>query len=385
MSEGAAVARRLPVPSAWQTDVRAALPSWIIARVIVLTALAVGRLIEAFRHGPPTAWEVFSQRGLLGWDADWYQRIAVDGYQALPRESLRFFPLFPLLARLFGATTWTGAGIALLVMANAAALACSALVHRLTMASGADAATARRAVACFTLAPPAFVLVMGYAEGLAIALALVVMIALLQRRSGPAIVAGVLAGLARPTGIALVVPALIVWFVDERGARWGLPGRERAARAAAVVAPAVGTALYLLWCQVVLGKWSLPFDVQAVPGLRGDTVNPFTTIGNAVVAFARLRFPASGHEVTVLLAVVLLVLGARRWPVAVTAWGTTAVLIAFTAQRLGSLERYVWGAVVPVMTLATVGGPRVQRAMPVVLGVGLAVLATLAFSGHYVP
>ncbi len=58
------------------------------------------------------------------------------------------------------------------------------------------------------------------------------------------------------------------------------------------------------------------------------------------------------------LATVLILIGMRRWPLAVTAWGAAALFIAFTAERLGSLERYVWGSVVPIMTLATLGGPR---------------------------
>ena len=384
MSPTRTIERRLPAAS-FRPDIRAALPGWLAARLIVVAALALAQLVELFHTGSRTSWQRFAARGLLGWDADWYQRIAAHGYGDLPTESVRFFPLFPVIGRVLGAGTWVGIGVVLLVVANVGALVAGALVHRLTLVSGGDPATAQRAATCFALAPPAFVAVMGYSESLAITLSLVFVIALLARRSRTAVVAGFLAGLARPSGIVLVVPALAVWVAEERRARWRLPVRTRARRAAVAAAPIAGTAVFLVWCQLVMGRWSLPYDLQAVPGLRGRTVDPLLTIGDAVVAVARVHFPASGHEITVIVAVALLAVGARRWPAAVSAWGAATVLVALTAERLGSLERYVWGSVVPVMTLAALGGRRFQRVLPVTLATGLAVLSVLALSGHYVP
>jgi hypothetical protein len=370
-----------PVAVSWRDDVRAALPGWIAARVVVAGALAVAKLVELWRDGPLTQWQGFARRGLLGWDADWYQRIAVHGYGSLPDESLRFFPLMPLLARLLGVGTWIGAGVALVLVANAAALVAGALVHRLAIVAGADARTAWRAATCFALAPPAFVLVMGYSESVALALALGCMVALLMRRPVPAGVAGFFAGLARPTGVLLAVPALVIWVGDERTAR--LSARERIERVATVLAPLAGTATYLAWCRVTAGDWLKPFSVQNVPGLRGSVVNPFQTIGAAVRDLVLLH--PTGHQITVLLTVALVVAAARRWPVAVTAWGAAALLVAFSAERLGSIERYAWGAVTPVLALAVLGPRSWRRVLPVVLAAGLAVLATLAFTGEYVP
>jgi hypothetical protein len=303
----------------------------------------------------------------------------------VPPEGLRFFPLYPLVARVLGAGTWIGAGIVLLLVANVGALLAAALVHRLTLAAGADPATARRAAIYFSIAPPAFVLVMGYSEGLAISLALLFVLALFSAPTPSTIVIGVLAGVVRPTGLLLAVPALVMWLQDERSGGRRLPVRDRLSRMAAVLAPVAGTGLYLLWCQAAWGRWSLPFDVQDVPGLRGHFVNPFSTMVQAGTNIASGHLSNDGHEITVLITVALLVVGARRWPVALTAWGVASALVMFSAQHLGSLERYAWGSIVPVMTLAAVGGRRWHRAMPVALTVGLGVFATLAFTGHYVP
>src|SRR5438270_524191 len=79
------------------------------------------------------------------------------------------------------------------------------------------------------------------------------MVALLTRRPGCAAVAGLLAGLARPSGILLVVPAVVVWAAEEREWHWRLPSSIRARHAVVTAAPVAGTGLYLLWCHVVMG------------------------------------------------------------------------------------------------------------------------------------
>jgi hypothetical protein len=384
MSLPVALSRR-PIVASWEPDLRVALPGWLAARAVVLAALLISVVGRQLSGGSQTLWQQFASRGLLGWDADWYQRIAARGYGGVPTEGLRFFPLYPLTARVLGVGTWVGTGLVLLLVTNLCALLAAALVHRLTLAAGADGATARRAATYFSIAPPAFVLVMGYSEGLAISLALVFVLALFSAPAASTIIVGVVAGLARPTGLLLAVPAFVIWITEERASGMRLPVRLRAYRIATVLAPVTGTALYLLWCQVAWGRWSLPFDVQDVPGLRGHVVNPLTTMVQAVTNIASGHLHNDGHELTVLITVALLVVGARRWPVALTAWGVASALLMFTAQNLGSLERYAWGSIVPVMTLAAVGGRRWHRAMPVALTLGLAAFATLAFTGHYVP
>jgi Mannosyltransferase (PIG-V) len=384
MSVPVALARR-PIVASWEPDVRAAWPGWLAARAVVMAALLASVVWREVAGASPTLWQQFASRGLLGWDGDWYQRLATHGYSGVPLEGLRFFPLYPLIGRILGAGTWIGAGIALLLVANLCALLAAALVHRLTLTAGADPATARRAAIYFSIAPPAFVLVMGYSEGLAISLALVFVLALFSAPTASTIVVGILAGLVRPTGLLLAVPALVIWIKEERAGGRRLPARDRALRMASVLAPLAGTGLYLLWCQAAWGRWSLPFDVQNVPGLRGHFVDPLSTMVQAVTNIASGHLSNDGHEITVLITAALLVAGARRWPVALTAWGGASALVMFSAQHLGSVERYAWGSIVPLMTLAAVGGRRWHRAMLVVLPGALGVFATLAFTGHYVP
>jgi len=102
--------------------------------------------------------------GLLGWDAGWYEAIARHGYGALGAGALRFFPLVPLAAKVVSFLPGIGVGAALLLVANASSLVGTALLWVLVRRESGDRLLARRTVWLLCLAPPAFTMVMGYAE-----------------------------------------------------------------------------------------------------------------------------------------------------------------------------------------------------------------------------
>jgi len=227
----------------------AILPGWITARLLVGGALALSRFLAGELHPTVTAAAVRAHQGLLAWDASWYARIAAHGYAPLPDESIRFFPLVPILSRGLADVTPLDARGALVVVANASALVLGLLLYRLVRLETGDGALARRSVWLVALAPPAYVFVMGYTEATASALAVAMFLALRTRRWGWAALAGALAGLARPVGVLLVVPAAIE---ATRGWRAVRP-RQRFPRVIAVVAPAAGAGAYLGWVQLRFG------------------------------------------------------------------------------------------------------------------------------------
>src|SRR4051794_38477850 len=150
-------------------DVRAVLPSWIVARILVAASWFLARAVaESSLPGGRTLHQL---SGLGAWDGGYYRDIAAVGYADLPRDAVRFFPLFPLVGRWLAAPFGLDRGIMLIVLANLAALAAGVLVRRLMLAEGRDEATAERAVWALNLFPSAFVLVWGYAEGLYVSLA----------------------------------------------------------------------------------------------------------------------------------------------------------------------------------------------------------------------
>jgi len=368
--------------SSWRDDLRGALPGWVAARLITLAALALASFLRPRWPVPLPGTARFAQGGLLGWDADWYRRIALSGYDGVPDQGLRFFPLLPEVARVLGFGTRVGVGVALLVLANGPALFVGALVCRLVRSEGGDERLARNAATLVALAPPAFVLVMGYTEAIALCALLGAILAARARRFEVVVACGLVAGLARPTGVLLALPLALVALSGLRQAGWG----ERARRSLAVASPALGAAPYLVWAQLDRGDWYAPYRVQSLPGLRGDFVDPLTRVGRALATLAGGGVGADAHDLWVPLAVLLLVPTVRRWSPPLAALAAATTLVALSAEHLGSFERYLWASVVPVLSVAWLcRGPLAARVAQIVAGTGMAVLATLAFLGFYVP
>ncbi|MBO1335862.1 glycosyltransferase family 39 protein [Streptomyces sp. VRA16 Mangrove soil] len=244
------------------------------------------------------------------WDAVWYLHIAEHGYGTREYVSTfgtvqtdwAFFPLYPLLTRGVGAVLPGGAGAAALLVAWAAALAAAwgvyAVGHRLY-----GTLTATLLVILWALLPQAAVLAIAYSESLFAALAAWALYALLRRNWLLAGALAALAGLTRPTGVAVAAAVMITaGYALVRGR-----GRARAPWLAVLLAPA-GWAGYVLW----------------VGNRTGDLLHGYFTVQDAwgsgldfgvdSVRFLRVLFLYGGKVVypmsllLVLAAVVLFVL-----------------------------------------------------------------------------
>src|SRR6185437_8828723 len=173
-------------------------------------ALALAHLVVDRTHPVATTVQRVHD-GLLGWDAGWYESIARHGYQST--QSLRFFPLFPAVGRAGSVLPGVSAGVALVVVANLSALGATALLRVLVLRETGDRGWADRSVWLLSLAPPAFVLVMGYAEGPLLLFAVGCFLAIRGARSwqGWAWAAGLgaAAALTRPVGVLVVLPVAI--------------------------------------------------------------------------------------------------------------------------------------------------------------------------------
>ena len=360
------------------------MPGWALARVVVVLALIATRLYLRLTHEADPTVLLRSRQGLMSWDADWYRGIALHGYAGVAREGLRFFPLYPLTARSLAAPFGSGAAttVALLVMANGLALVLGGLIHRLVLVETDDPTLARRAAWLTAVAPPAFVLVMGYSEPMAISLAVAALWALRRRRWWWAAIAGLLYGLSRPVGILLAVPALLEAARDLRAA----PRREWLGRAAAVAAAPAGGAVYLAWVWARFGHPLLPYQVQSSGHLRGGLADPLAVLAHAVIRLVQGDLGAQVHYPWVIALVGLGVLCARRWPPSYAAFVAVTLLAVMASYNLNSLERYLLGAFPIVLTGA--GLVRSRRAEVLAVAVSLALLGVYtaaALSSQYVP
>lgn len=355
---------------AFVTSQGLAVAGWVLATVV--TRHLVG---DHFR--PP------QYHGFLGWtswDGGFYRLIAEHGYLASSPQSIRFFPLYPILARpvslLFGGNT----DLALFVIAKVAVVVAMFAIHRLMTEECRSAPAADRAVWFWVLFPGAFVLAWAYSEPLLVALAAWGIWALRHRRWWTAAALGLAAGLCRPVGIAFAAAALVEVFRQRPFVRGSLPGRL-----AAVIAAPVGVAIFCAYAARRGFGFFAPFTSQ--DQFRG-TQSPFERLWSLPnTLHGSEAFTAGLHVPFVILFLILL--GFTFWKLPSSyGWFAAVVLIAaLSAQNLNSIERYATSAF-PLAMAAAVVLERRERLEPAVYAVAGALsigLCALALTGAYVP
>lgn len=369
-------------PRRFGEDLRAALPAWVAARLLVGLSFVLARILVD-RLGLEEAGRRFLADGLLGWDGQWYVRIAARGYEALPLQGLRFFPLLSLLARALAPLLGGRHDLAVLLLANLSALVFAALLHRLCRLEGRSEDFARRATWLAAFTPAAFVLTWGYSEGLLGALAVGSFLALRRGRWWLAGSLGVLAGLTRPIGILLVLPA----FFEAGRAFRRATLRVRLAGLASIAGPGIGLGLYLAWVAKRFGDPLLPFSLQQDARLRGPLASPLAVLADALERLVHGQLDRNGlPAIWILVLFGLMVALWRNWPAPYLLLAATTLLVALSTTRLGSFERYTFGTFPVVLALTSVtGDPRVERGTLILLGAAMLGYSTLAFLGLYVP
>jgi hypothetical protein len=358
-----------------RADLWAVLPAWLASRLIVALSF---RLADAeIEHLGYQLVPAARRQGLLFWDGAFYHDIARAGYGSLEPEALRFFPLYPTLGRLVAPVVGGREDVALVLVANVAAVVAAVLLRRLVIFERDDPALADRAAWLLLLVPPAFVLSFAYSEALFLVFAIGAVLAL--RRGQWWAVAGLsaLAAITRPVGLILLVPMVVEW--------WQRGRPLRPAVVAAFAGPAVGTGLFLAYTGLRFDTWLEPFRAQS--SFRGELVDPVSRLARGVGHLFGDEAVGDGlHLPFALAAIVLLVVCARRWPAPYTALAGALVLVALAADNLNSLERYLLVAFPLVMALADLtGGQRAERLALALCGGGTLALSTLALLGVYVP
>jgi hypothetical protein len=372
-------------------DLRAVLPSYITARILVVAAWVLSLAVSDWLvPGGRTLHQVL---GLTSWDAAWYRGIADVGYGGVVGEAIRFFPLYPLVGKVLVPLVGGNVDLAMVLAANIAALGAGVLLRRLVLFERGPGATAlaERAVWVLNLSPASFVLVFGYSEALFVVLAVG---AVLAARRGWFVAAGACAcgaALTRPLGVLLAAPLLIEavrpWLPRLGGTRSlrDLSVREGAARLWAVVAPVLGVGVFLGWVGRTFGDPMLPFSAQ---GQYRETVDPLHRVGRGLLdMIGTERFGDGLHVPFVIAFVVLLVVVGRRWPACYTAFAALVLLVTVSSQNLNSTERYgMLNAFPLVLALAEVlDTRRKERIGLAVCANGFVALCALAWTAVYVP
>jgi len=361
-----------------RTSLVALWPSLVAARLAVLAGWVIAGVVRSGTQ-PTTR---LRAEGLLAWDGTWYRDIAVAGYDALPAEALRFFPVFPMVARAlalpFGdpAVPWT-----LVLVANVAAVVAAVMIRQLVIDERGDEVLANRAAVALTLFPTAFVLVWAYSESLFLVAAIGVLWGVRTGRWGMAALAGLVAGATRPLGVLLAVAVAVevvrAWSTSTT--------RVRVAGLVALAAPVVGTGAWLAWVGWRFGDPLYPFTGQEE--FRGDAVNPLVRIWQAMGdAVGSEMFGDGLHLPFAVAFVVLTVVVLRTWPVSYGLFTVAVMATALAAENLNSLERYALNAFPLVLAVAGLCTVRWRSMAAVAVGLtGIVSLSALAWMGIYVP
>jgi Gpi18-like mannosyltransferase len=313
------------------------------------------------------------------YDAQWYIKIAAEGYGAND-GSTAFFPLYPMLIRIVGTLIggqWLAAAF---IVSNIALFGAMIVLHRL-VAEQFDPITARRTLIAWLIFPTAFFLFAGYSEALFVLLASLTMRAVQQRNWQCASVFAGLATLTRAPGILLVAVIALAWWMQRRQnqARWldVLP---------ALIPILCGAAywLYLGWQFGDASIWSRGVAYWRVNTLPGQSL--VATL--QMIAAGSDRIGNHLIDVTFTLFFIgMIIVGLKKLPPLWSLYSIVTLLPPLLSMQtvirdlpLASLPRY--GIVVfPIfVTLALVRLPPIVR----LIGATFALILQMLFIGLFV-
>lgn len=340
-SEATSATPEPPRQQGWRGLLAATAPA-----LVYLGIRQAGVLILALMAGENNT---TTRKSLTAWDGQWYLGIASGGYRNAPpwlfdangdrtaHTPLAFFPGYPKSVGWLAELPFvTLGGAAFTVTLLSGVLAAYGLARIGTLIRGGSRRTGLILVALFAASPMGVVLSMTYSEAMFCAAAAWALVFVLRRNWLAAGACCALAGLVRPTGLALVVTvglAALVYVLRDREAG----EREKlSALLACVLAPA-GLVGYLWWSGAQirqgqgffaqLGGWS---ELQKV-GWGSWFDGGAATVRYTGQALARSE---SVHDIVTIAALVIAVvlvaicLATRvEWPLVVYGLGVLVMVI----------------------------------------------------------
>ena len=283
---------------------------------------------------------------VMRWDSWWYYSIVQHGYRPLPggaQSNIAFFPLYPALSSAVGRIAGLDHYAAMSLVAQAFGALAAVLLHGFTKQLLGD-----RAAVCATLlfvfAPGSFALSMLYSEGAFLACAIGACWALWRRRWATGGVTALLAGLARPTGVVLVIVCVAV-AIEELTRNPQRTGRPRDPRVliAPLLAP-LGYLGFLSYLWGITGSATSWFDVERTGWHQEfDVVGPRRAeIGGTLRSL--LGRPVEWPAILGVVGLVVAVLGVIslvRWrpPVVILAYSVALGLLMVGSSDIGFRPR----------------------------------------------
>jgi hypothetical protein len=340
---------------------------WLAGRALVVAAALA---VHVFG---PVGWIRSVERAhalgaLEAWDGHWYRMVASSGYLLVPgrQSDPAFFPLFPILLRA-GHALGLGYSTAGMVIANLGLLGALASFYRLSRELLGEE-LARRATTYLAVFPFGYVFSMVYPESIVVALIALAALAALRGRWLWAAVCAALAALARPEGLFLALPLLVIAWQQRRD----LTPLGRGVALGAVAAPLAALASFSLYLGHVVGDRGAWSEAQQAWGRNFSPLGFVHAIGGLDTAFTRDAWVVR-DVVAALLYIALLVVAARaRVPWPWLASGAAIVVLPLFSGSFDSIGRIGLLAPAPLWGLAVLG--RVPRLHRLILGLSAPLL-----------
>jgi hypothetical protein len=178
---------------------------------------------------------------------------------------------------------------------------------------------------------------MGYAEATFLLFAIGTFYAMRRKWWWLAALLGVLAGLTRPLGALLAVPAAI-----ECARAWNFRSPTRSKHLgslAAVLGGPVGCGAFMAFAGLRYGDAFAPLRIQQEAGHRGAIADPLRTLGHdASLLVHGQHLGTALHLPWVVLALVLAFVAAARWPAPYAAFAFCVLAVALTARFVRALR-----------------------------------------------
>jgi hypothetical protein len=414
-----ALRRRLDLFLAWcsRPDVRLAFGLTLALRIgtLVISVLVstvplgpyrlVGELpLQSINHllaapPPPTVkgWTGFLVGPWDVWDASWLTTVAALGYAGYYGRTA-FMPVYPLLVHIVAIPLGGNVIVSALLVSTIACFGALIVFYRLIERLGAKPDTTRWTVIVAAFLPISFFFVAGYTESVFLLVSLGAILASLNRQWGRMALLAVIATLTRTQGLLLSVFVVPVLFDALRGwarARWAIAslGKTIRAVAAPILAALAGPAAYVGWA-IALYMVRLPLPWEPLGSTKGWGLQ-FTWPGEGILA----DLLALGHPVTGMglqsdildagaaaLVAVLIVVAARRLPLAFTLYGVfiwcLALIKVLPDGETMSAARYL----LPLLPLALLPGAWLARHAPLVrvAWVAVACVPLMFFTWYYI-
>jgi hypothetical protein len=309
-------------------------------------------------------------------DGQFYLDIANKGYRTISSSihgdlgNYAFFPLLPCMLAAFKAllpSAYIPLTIAVIFLCG---IVGTLTLWRLAEKLGVTPLLAVGALLCFPSAPFQYIL---YNEGIALCLTGLALLYILERRHWPAICFGLLAGLSRPQGVLLAIPAFVELVVlpGWKEGRKGEPVPQAAWLAA--LAPLGGFVILAIVSEQVSGS---PFSFLTVQSKWGRSYEA----GGILKAFMSVfRYEGPPMDLLgLLVGIGCIPLMRRRLPPSLFLYAVATVLMPLSTGSILSMGRFISVSLPHMLALAIFLESRGQGARLGVLAAFLVLQAFLA-------